>query len=549
MAARRRGGYYYEVMALTSEGSRTSRFARVQQIAGSEVSVVLLLAVLASASRLWRLGVIPLGLHGDEAWTGIDARRVLGEGWIGPYLISALGQPIGPVYWTAAVFAVLPETTFVLRASIAIFGIATVPLSYVTFRIMFDRTVATFAAVLLLSMMWHLHLSRTAFMVQSAPFVELAVLAVLFIGLRRDNLPLIACAGLLAGLGVYTYNSYLLFLPVPLVAIAWTYVVGSGARRRVSVGLIAVSFFVSTAVLMAIPMLDYVSANYDEWRLHQEVVSVLDQEAWEDATVIGKAELLLDRAWEWQRGLVFGGRPDLGDGLATNGHPPVEPVVYALAIVGLLFLLRQWKEPRSAAIIAACLLLPWGALLTIQDGLFRRTLGLAPFIAVLAALPLAALWRLAVERRTRLWSVLGFLVLLVPAFVTVKTFYQYFGPVQETFAVRYTFPFEMDAASRHMATLPDGTTVYFYSDRWRASYETRRFLAPDVVAIDRSFEFGPPAEELDLSADRSRDVVFMLLGDYLDESDEIRSMYPGSALTESSRDGEVLYRAIFVPGE
>ena len=158
----------------TAKNTSGSLTDRLSQVAGSEVALALAITVLAAVLRLWRLGTIPLGLHGDEAWTGLDAERVLDEGWIGPYLVSALGQPIGPVYWAAAVFAVLPDTTLVLRASMAFFGIATIPLSYVTFRLMFDRTVAVFAALLLAFMMWHLHLSRTAFMVQTAPFMELS---------------------------------------------------------------------------------------------------------------------------------------------------------------------------------------------------------------------------------------------------------------------------------------------------------------------------------------------------------------------------------------
>ncbi len=533
---------------MAEAGSRSLR-DRVSALTRSEVVLVCVFTVFAAVLRLWRLGTAPLGLHGDEAWTGLDAQRVLDEGWLGPYLISALGQPIGPVYWTAAVFAVLPDTTFVLRVSMAVFGIATIPLSYVTFRLMFDRTVAVFAAFLLAVMMWHLHLSRTAFMVQVAPFFELAVLCTLFLGLRRNNILLVGMSGVLAGLGVYTYNSYILFLPVPLVAIAWTYWRSTHDGNRIGLGIIAVSLFVTSAIIAAIPMIQYINDNTFDWRIHQKVVNITDQPVWEDASIADKAELLVDRAWEWQKGLVFGGRSDLGDGLATDNHPPVEPVVYALALVGLGMAFWRWKKPEYAVLIAACVLLPWGAILTIQDGLFRRTLGLAPFIAVLAAIPLAALWRMAIDRRFALWPALAFLVLLVPAFVAVKTTWQYFVPVQDSFAVRYVFPFEMDAASRHMATLPDGRIVYFYSDRWRASYETRRFLAPNVVAIDRSFEFGPETEDLDLSADGSRDVTFVFLGRYLDVADTVIESHPGAVETISIRDGEVLFRAVDVPAD
>ena len=92
--------------------------------------------------------------------------RVAQHGWIAPYVKSALGQPTGPLYLTAAALRDSCRTrTFTLRFSMALFGIATIPLAYFAFRSMFGRTVAAFAALLLAVMTWHLHLTRTGFMV------------------------------------------------------------------------------------------------------------------------------------------------------------------------------------------------------------------------------------------------------------------------------------------------------------------------------------------------------------------------------------------------
>jgi hypothetical protein len=56
--------------------------------------------------------------------------------------------------------------------------------------------------------------------------------------------------------------------------------------------------------------------------------------------------------------------------------------------------------------------------------------------------------------------------LAVVGFVGVRTTVEYFGPVQDTLAMRYVFPYQLDTASRWLNTLPDGTYVYLYSDRW-----------------------------------------------------------------------------------
>lgn len=248
---------------------------------------------------------------------------------------------------------------------------------------------------------------------------------------------------------------------------------------------------------------------------------------------------------------MWGDREDLGDGLATPGHPVVHPMIAALAVVGLAIAARRFREPAHAVLLSAMLLLPFGAILTVSDGLFRRTLGLAPIVAVLAALPLAWVWRRAclakgAGLRAAGMAAVGAMV-MVPGLITA---YQYFGPVQDTFAMRYVFPFQLDAASRYMATLPDDTLVYFYSDRWMFDYETRVYLAPGLDGIDRSVEFRRGQGQLggvDLSATLDRPVAFVFMEPDLDKLDQVVRLYSGGEVHEEQRGDDVLFRAYYLP--
>lgn len=516
----------------------------------ADLALVAGLTLLAGLLRLWDLGAVPAGLHGDEAWTGLDAQRVLREGWIGPYVLSALGQPTGPLYFTAALFSFLPDTTLTLRLSMALFGVATVPVAYLAFRSMFDATVATFAALLLAVMTWHLHLSRTGFMVTSWPFMEMLVLWVLWLALQRRSLPLFAVAGALGGLGVYSYNAYPLFLLVVVIAFAWSFARARGApvRRRLTMGAV---IFATAAAGVAAPLIAYAIDNADTYRLHQERVGVMYSEAWEEAGAFGRAEILADRAWEYARALAYGDRPDFGDGLAEEGQPVVDTVTLSLAVAGLSMAFWRWRRPEYAVVIAAVAVLPLGALLTEGDGLFRRTFGLAPFIAVLAAFPLAWIWRRIVERGDAVAYTMGGLLLACLVFIGGRNAYEYFGPLQDTVAMNYVYPRELDAAARRIATFPKDTRVYFYSDRWGFDYETRIFLAPGYEGADRSREFrsGSLRAPLDFSAGRDRPALFVFLGDYLDEAERATQRHPGGTLTEGTDDGEVIFRTYYLPAE
>src|SRR5256885_17026963 len=38
-----------------------------------DIAIVASITVLAAGLRVWHLGTVPLGLHGDAAWAGVDA--------------------------------------------------------------------------------------------------------------------------------------------------------------------------------------------------------------------------------------------------------------------------------------------------------------------------------------------------------------------------------------------------------------------------------------------------------------------------------------------
>ncbi|TAK58246.1 MAG: hypothetical protein EPO22_11195 [Dehalococcoidia bacterium] len=537
-------------------GEAPSRASRPRQLADAiaahrvDIGIVVALTVAAALLRLWRLGTVPDGLHGDEAWTALDAQRILREGWIGPYVTSALGQPTGPLYFTAALFKIMPETTFTARFSMALFGIATIPVAYGAFALMYNRTVAAFGAALLTVMMWHLHLSRTAFMVVSWPFAEVLVLFALWLAMRRRSVALFAVAGIVHGLGVYTYNAYLLFAPVPFVAILWASCREPGWRRRARYALVKGGVFAVFAIVAALPMIEYVRAHSHDYREHERIVRVTASPQWQEEDALGRARIIWDRAGEWERGLFVGGRADFGDGLATDGHPAVGPIVAALALVGLGFSMWNWRRAEHAVLLACLLLLPLGALATYEDGLFRRTLGLAPVFAVLAALPLAWLWERGFAARDQLRGTVAMATTLIAvAVVGVYSTVEYFGAVQNTEAMRFVYPYQIDAASRYIDELPKDTYVYFYSDRWSFEYETRRFLAPGYAGEDRSTEFGPPVVGPGEQAapDRSRNTAYVFLGTYIGHAKEVIDKYPGGGVSDAWRGDEIEFEAYFLP--
>ena len=499
----------------------------------------------AAVLRVWQLDTVPLGLHNDEAWTGLNARDVLRDGWIGPYLYpSGLGQPSGPVYWTALLFTVLPQTTYTLRLSMALLGIATVLFAYGAARAMFDEVTALFAAALLAVMPWHLHLSRSGFMVGAWPCVEMAILWALFHLRSRPSLLGFAAVGLLIGLGIYTYNGYAAFLPVAVTPFVYDLATARTApARRRCVAHAAVA--ASAALVAMVPMARY-AATHQQYAWRHRDVSVFHSKAWSDADWSQRADILTARGREWAQGVFVGDRPDNGDGLGERDHPLLDPLVAVAAPIGLAMALRGWRRPACGVLLVATAVLPLGALLTIGDGLYRRTFGLAPFVALLGALPLAWLWRRARGwRRVPRCALTGAIVLAVCA-MAARNALAYFGPLQSSQHMRQVYPYQLDAAARALTRLPPDSTNYLFSDRWGAGFETIRWLAPDTKLIDRSREFrkgARPDAPLDLDREPGP-TAFVLLGVYLELTDQLRARYPDAAVQEEALDGEILYRIV-----
>jgi hypothetical protein len=78
-------------------------------------------------------------------------------------------------------------------------------------------------------------------------------------------------------------------------------------------------------------------------------------------------------------------------------------------------------------------------------------------------------------------------------------------------------------------------------------YETRRFLAPNLSAEDRSAEYGEPGIAVDPAKGRP---VFVFLGEYRSHIDEVRQHYPvGYTITGGTEDDVAFAAYVIVPLE
>ena len=510
-----------------------------------DVALLAALTAVAAALRLALLGDVPYGVHPDEAQVGTDAHRIMEEGWIGVYTHAALGQPAGHAYLATPIIWLLGDTAFALRLPLALVAIAAVPLLYALVRVSFGRAEAFFAAALLAISYWHLLYSRVAHWSISYGTVVLAVLLCVMLGMRQRRMAWFVAGGALLGLGVYTYNIY----PIAIVAVAAFLAITTAIRWRerddVASWLRSVGAFGAAALVVALPFIVYIAdpdAYYWEHILDYSDVSVTQSREFEEAGFPERARLIGEQAWTFARTYAYDADPDIVDG---NGLRPVfEPLTLLLIGAGLILAWRYRREPMVIAALCCTFIIPLPAVLQ-QGSIMRQPVAAAPFVMFIAALPLAAVWRAGVEQpRWRILSVAAVAIALGSlAAISVR---DYFFTWRDDPWVRLIYHEEITAVSEYLDRLPDGTYVYFYSDRAPLDLETRQFLAPGVEGEDRSREFSDWDASIE-SIDRSRPVVFALLEPYMELIDEIEERYPGGRAVEGRREGRLHFRAYELP--
>jgi 4-amino-4-deoxy-L-arabinose transferase-like glycosyltransferase len=524
-----------------------------------ESVLLAVLIVIAAFLRFHDLPNNPPGLHGDEAISGLEGRRILAEGWIGPYSPHALGQPTGPLYLTALSLRLFGESIFAVRFMSALLGVLTVVALYVVLRRAIDTPTALVGAGFLAVMGWHLHFSRIGFPLAAWPLVVVLTIGAAQEAARRSDPRWWALAGGLSGLGVYIYNAQPLVIAVIVgFVVFWlnhplTGTPADGAGHSALTSLLAFAGALGLAVL---PMVFFAAGEGSGYLQHYQATSLFNQPAWtEAATHRDRAGLLLGRYSGFWIQLCC--QPRI-DGVDATGVGLMVPLpLLALSASGLAVAL--WRRSGLWAVLGALLVivLPVTTAITVE-GAMRRTLALAPLLASFAGYGVVTLWRLAAPQgpvvRAATAAVLAAVAGLA-VFQSLDGELRVFPASQEA---RWVFASEMTEASSFMACLGQRHHVYFLSDRWPANYETRQFLAPDVSIEDRSLEFGQIAGEdrsaalgqPDLEADPAQGApVFVLLGRYREEFAAIRRRYPGGESVRGQRgaDGQPTFVAYFPP--
>ena len=244
---------------------------------GRKISLFFFLGIICLSIffRTWKIKEIPPGLWGDEAVNANEGIRLIENYEIQIFFGNSDGKESLFLYFVGITSKLFGENKpWAARLASVFFGILTVIGVFLLTTELFDRDIGLLAAYFMAVSFWHTVFSRIAFRAIMVPAVNCFALYFLIIAIKKAKLIQFAIAGLIFGLGFYTYFSFLsmpfiIFFSLPfLILFLRDYF---GFSRMIKKGI---ALFSLTALVVALPMLLYINQNFEIYMARGSYVSV-----------------------------------------------------------------------------------------------------------------------------------------------------------------------------------------------------------------------------------------------------------------------------------
>jgi len=479
--------------------------------------------VLAAFFRVFRLGSMPSGMFIDQGMEGWAALRILHEHSYWPvWEFDVWQNPALLLYQLAGWFLCLTPfhcipSQFGFYLFYALLSLATFPLVYWTFRQIGGQRLALLGLFILAVMRWNVNFSRNGFPTIEVPFYMFGTLAFLTYALRPTKEKFFRSAAIASGvfflLGclpflVLAYKSVwegkhlwavALAVLLLLAAVAGAVFFWKANKNRESYlsAVIAGGFFAmglyTYQAYKIVPLLILLFAAYEmiaHWKLVRDswksllgfsiVFLVLAypfiQRTYDIRQQLGGSRegdlLIFSRMHEqhssqpliynlWRTAVMFNWHGDAMSRHNIQDYRMLDDVtgaLFILGIVGALVFLR--KKPWFYGLVGL-LVMTVPCVLSIDAAHANRMLGTTPFIALLAALPLSALWgrlrNLLGEKGNLLFPALAVLPLL---FMALQNYDAYFRIMARSISSWSEYSARETAIGKAVARLGDDYEDY-----------------------------------------------------------------------------------------
>lgn len=361
-----------------------------------EVGLLVLILAVAIVLRTAMLDQYPRGLYYDEAAYAMDAIDTLQSGhWPIFYHTHSGKEPLW-IWMLAVLFMITEVGVFQVHLLAAVVGIMTVLAIWWAGREMFrfggvkgdespntERVswIALFAAAVLATLFFHMHMSRSGYRLLTQPLITLLAVAALWRALRSLSRWWFVVAGILSGLSLYTYTSARFNLVLLAGFFVFQWLISRLTRQPFPIRPIYILVFWMLVIAVIIPMGLDLFANPQFALGRGEEVSIFNP-VWSKGNPI---LALLDSTRRNLTGLFWKGPEDSHWNLP--GRPMLDFLTGALFLVGVVVAVRNWKYPAHLFTLLWLIVLYVPAFLSYDRvPVFHRAIGVVPVVAIMAAI-------------------------------------------------------------------------------------------------------------------------------------------------------------------
>jgi 4-amino-4-deoxy-L-arabinose transferase-like glycosyltransferase len=439
-----------------------------------EFGILIILFLSALAVRLPFINTHPPGLWYDEAINGLDGLSVIGNFVKAPDKIPVHGFPIfftteghprEPMfmYLVGIMFLIIKPSIFSLRITSILVGAATAPVFYMFVRSGGrNRRLALIAALVLLTMRWHIHNSRVVLRVILLPFwMSLSFWGVLEAVKRQKRIYYIM-AGLVFGMGFYTHLSFR-FAPIILGIYAfYLFRIKVLVWRRDRKNL---ALFCMAAFLIFLPLgIDYLKNPFHLFGRMKEV-SLFEQGMASGFVLILKNIL--------STLLMFSFRGDQNPYLNIPGMPVLNPIASIFFYWGIYICIRRIKDPFCFMLFPWFFFMLLGTILSTESPHFSRSFGACVPVVIFIACGLSECYEWAFDflRKKRALLVVGIFWLFIATWDISLYYGKYRGDPRIWYRTNANFT---EVAQKAVELAKNNICVYLPKDIYR--HPTVKFI-------------------------------------------------------------------------
>lgn len=423
----------------------------LRRLAASDILVLTGIVALAFGLRAWQIDVIPPGLHYDEAFHALEARRMVATGAVPLWLEGNFGVPPLFAFLVSIGFRLLGESPLAERSVSVVVGTLTVLTTYgMTREVLGSRRLALLAALLMAVSFQSVVFSREGLEPHLAPLFLTISIWLLWRGWRTGSWVAFAAAGVELGLGAYTYQAFWL-APLIVGPLALWLLAADPATRSLRWKQTALAAVLALAIVA--PLAPHVAAQAAPGNRLAQIAGSGGQ-----AGQSGVADNLGAVA------AMFLVRGDVDPRNNLPGRPMLDPFQAVGFAAGLVVCLKGWRRPETGLWVV------WLAAMSLPVALseyaphFRRAIGLLPALAVVTSLGFRGIWRAFAGSRLPTWlqtqapAMVLSAGLLASTVACVRDYFVLLGPTNEFY---YAFDTGLADMARYANSLPASDRAYY----------------------------------------------------------------------------------------